>query len=219
MVMAMTAVAQNLPSIDHKRFHFGFTLGINVMDFGVKNSMLPIDGTIYEAQVSTVMPGFSVGVIGDMRLGEFFNLRFIPPLHLGERTLTYRHDQNSALSNLTLKSTFITVPFYIKYSAVRINNYRPYLIAGVGGLIDLAHDQKKAVLLDYLDYFIDFGFGCTFYTEYFRFSPEIKFGLGFNNIITPWNKRTGYLNPDDQKYSDALSRLTSRIFTLTFNFE
>ena len=51
------SIAQNLPVVDYKRYHFGFTLGLNTMDFGIKNSLMPIDGKIYQAEVSTIMPG------------------------------------------------------------------------------------------------------------------------------------------------------------------
>lgn len=216
------AKAQNLINADDKLVHFGFNVGINVMDFGIKSSMTPIDGKIYQSEVSSLTPGFSVGVIGDLRLHKFFNLRLIPSLHLGERTLTYMNDIDDELFKTTIKSTCITVPLYIKYSAVRIKNYRPYLLVGGGVNFDLAHDKTKPILLDYTDYFIEFGFGWTIYFEYFRLSPEIKFAIGFNNVHTSWEDRkheNGYLDPEHQKYNDALSRLTSRMFTLVFNFE
>ena len=62
------AKAQNLINADDKLVHFGFNVGINVMDFGIKSSMTPIDGKIYQSEVSSLTPGFSVGVIGDLRL-------------------------------------------------------------------------------------------------------------------------------------------------------
>ena len=161
-------------------------------------------------------------VLRDLRLHKFFNLRLIPSLHLGERTLTYMNDIDDELFKTTIKSTCITVPLYIKYSAVRVKNYRPYLLVGGGVNFDLAHDKTKPILLDYTDYFIEFGFGWTIYFEYFRLSPEIKFAIGFNNVHTSWEDRkheNGYLDPEHQKYNDALSRLTSRMFTLVFNFE
>ena len=134
------AKAQNLINADDKLVHFGFNVGINVMDFGIKSSMTPIDGKIYQSEVSSLTPGFSVGVIGDLRLHKFFNLRLIPSLHLGERTLTYMNDIDDELFKTTIKSTCITVPLYIKYSAVRVKNYRPYLLVGGGVNFDLAHD-------------------------------------------------------------------------------
>ena len=205
---------------DIRPLHFGFFVGINTMDFGIKPSMLEIDGKVYQADISRLMPGFSVGVIGDVRLGNYFNFRLIPALHLGERTLDYVNDKNSHIDRQNIKSYLLTVPVYFKYSSVRIKNYRPYLIAGGGLAFDLGRDRQLPVLLNQFDYFIDFGVGCTIYFPYFRFSPELKFAMGFNNILTPLAERPKDFVPNDQKFlTNALSRLTSRMFTLVFNFE
>ena len=215
-----SARSQNLPMTDIRPYHFGFMLGINTMDFGIKPSLLEIDGKIYQADVSRLMPGFSVGVIGDLRLGEYFNFRLIPSLHLGERTLSYVNDKNSTVVPQNIKTYLLTVPVYFKYSAVRIKNYRPYLIAGGGIAFDLGRDRQLPLLLKQFDYFVDFGVGCTFYFPFFRFSPEIKFAMGFNDILTPLASRPKDFVPNDQKFiTNALSRLTSRMFTLVFNFE
>jgi len=212
--------SQNLPMTDLRTLHFGFMLGINMMDFGIKPSLLEIDGQVYKADVSLLTPGFSVGVIGDVRLGQYFNFRLIPSLHLGERTLSYVNDKNTNVYKQNIKSYVLTVPVYFKYSAVRIKNYRPYLIAGGGIAFDLGRDKQQPVLLKQFDYFIDFGVGCTFYFPFFRFSPELKFALGFNNLLTPLDARPKDFIPSDKQFlTNALSRLTSRMFTLVFNFE
>ena len=214
------AKSQNLPMADIRPYHFGFMLGINAMDFGIKPSMIEIDGKVYKADVTTLIPGLSVGVIGDVRLGEYFNVRLIPALHLGERTLSYVNDKNSEVFKQNLKTYLLTVPVYFKYSAVRIKNYRPYLIAGGGVAFDLGRDRQYPLLLKQFDYFIDFGVGCTFYFPFFRFSPELKFAMGFNNILTPLAERPkDYVSSDQIFVTNALSRLTSRMFTLVFNFE
>ncbi|MDR0830376.1 MAG: PorT family protein [Prevotellaceae bacterium] len=212
--------SQNLATADYKPIHFGFMLGINAMDFGIKPTLQTIDGVVYQADVSTLVPGFTVGVIGDVRLGEYFNFRLTPALHLGERTLSFVNDKNSEVIKQNIKSNLLTVPVYFKYSAVRIKNYRPYLIAGGGVSFDLGRDREKPVLLKTMDYFIDFGVGCTFYFPYFRFSPEIKFALGFNNLLTPLNARPrDFITDEDKRFTNSMSRLTSRLFTFVFNFE
>ncbi|MDR1543484.1 MAG: PorT family protein [Prevotellaceae bacterium] len=212
--------SQNLATADYKPIHFGFMLGINMMDFGFKPTMQPINGLTYQTDISTLTPGFTVGVIGDVRLGEYFNFRLIPALHLGERSISYVNDKNSTVLRQNIKSNLLSVPIYIKYSAVRIKNYRPYLIAGGGVYFDLSRDRQRPVLLQPVDYFIDFGVGCTFYFQYFRFSPEIKFALGFNNMLTPLSDRPKDFIPDNEKYlSNSLTKLSSRLFTLVFNFE
>ncbi len=223
LITSLAVQCQNLPNADFKRFQFGFNVGMNVMDFGIKPSMLGQDGVVYEAEVSSLMPGFTVGLIGAVRLGEYFSLRLMPGLNLGERTLSYVNNKTDDVFKTTIKSTTITVPLHFKYSSVRINNVRPYLLAGGGVLFDLAHDKSKPVLLNYVDYFVEFGVGCTFYFQYFRFSPEIRFALGFDNILTPWDERLAnpgeFLDPEYEKYTNALSKLTTRFLTISFNFE
>lgn len=217
------AFAQNLPTVDYKPVHFGFNLGINVMDFGIRNSMLVQDGKVYQAEVSTWMPGFSVGVFGDVRLGNYFNMRLVPTLMLGDRTLSYMNNVDGDIYRTTLKSTIISVPLHFKYQSVRINDYRVYLFAGGGVMFELSHDQTKAVLPKYFDYFVEFGVGWTIYTPYFRLSPEFKFLMGFNNILTSWDDRlkqeNGYVDPTFEPYTRAIDRLTSRVFSFVLNFE
>ena len=206
--------------VDYKTLHFGFALGANIMDFGFTQSQQEIDGKVYNADVSMVMPGFMVGVIGDVRLTNNLNFRFIPALHLADRTISYSNNVDDQIITTSVKSTILSVPAYIKFSAPRINNYRPYLMAGGGVMFDLGGDRQMPVLLNMTDYFIDFGVGCTFYFGYFRFSPEIKFALGFNDMLIPWSERPNdVLLPADRKYSDAISRLTSRMLTICLNFE
>ncbi|HRS67009.1 MAG TPA: outer membrane beta-barrel protein [Paludibacteraceae bacterium] len=210
----------NLPMVDYKTLHFGFALGTNIMDFGFTQSQQEIDGKVYNADVSMVMPGFMVGVLGDVRLSNNLNFRLIPALHLADRTISYSNNVDDEIIRTSVKSTIISVPAYIKFSAPRINNYRPYLIAGGGVMFDMAGDRQMPVLLKSTDYFIDFGVGCTFYFSFFRFSPEIKFALGFNDMLVPWSERPDdVLLPADRKYSDAISRLTSRMLTICLNFE
>jgi hypothetical protein len=197
----------NLPYIDDKPIHFGFSLGTNFMDFGVT----PSDS----ARVGTLKPGFSVGIITDLRLNRYLNLRCTPTLHFGERQLDYLFTTASP----SVISIPITLPFYLKYSAERKDNYRPYVIGGGGMYLNLNRDQTKAIVLQPLDFFTEFGVGCDIYFSFFKLSPELKYSIGFNNMLTPMSQRGNPTNDNDKKFTTALSKLTSRMLTLTFNFE
>lgn len=215
-----TTTAQNLPYADYKRIHFGFSLGINFLDFGVTPSHIAIDGKTYEADVSSIIPGFSVALISDLRLNDYFNLRLNPALHFGDRTLSYVNPADGERFSTSVKSAIITVPLYLKYSAFRIHDYRPYLIVGGGVAFDCYRDKRMPVVLKMFDGFVDFGAGCTIYFPFFRFAPELRFAIGFNNLLEPWEKRAvEYQDPDMKRYNQALSKLTSQMFILTFNFE
>ncbi len=215
---ATRAQSGNLLYVDDKFIHFGFSLGMNTMDFGIEPSLRTIDGNVYHVDVSTLKPGFSVGIISDMRLARYLNLRFTPTLHFGERQLNYI-SQNSR-DSIAITSIPIALPIYLKYSAERKGNFRPYLLWGAGASIDLATNKENPVLLKPIDFYTEFGVGCDLYFSFFKLAPELKFGVGFNDIFTPLDQRdAGQISQQDQKFSLALSKLTSRILTLSFNFE
>jgi len=203
----------NLPYVDDKLIHFGFSLGINTMNFGVTNV-----SDSASARVSTLKPGFSVGIISDLRLNRYLNLRFNPTLHFGERQLNY-YPRNGN-DSLAITSIPISLPIYLKYSSERKGNYRPYLICGGGLSIDLATNKDNPVLLQPIDFFTEFGVGCDIYFSFFKLSPELKYTLGFNNMLVPLDQRdSGQISADKQRFSTVISKLTSRMLTLTFNFE
>lgn len=214
--------AQNLPYADARLFHFGFSLGMNLMDFAVTPSLAEINGEVYQARSSALTPGFSVGVIGDLRLSKHLNLRAIPTLHFGQHILTYKPesaDPNSEATHRTdVVSLPISIPLYLKFSADREVNYRPYIIGGGGVYFDLGRNKEQPILLKPFDYFVEFGFGCDIYFSFFKLAPELKFAIGFNNMLTPFDERT-IPNPDDWIYTQAISKLTTRMLTLTFHFE
>ena len=221
MFSGLSAIAQNEYYGEDNRIHFGFSLGLNSMDFGITPSLVQTnDGKMYQVDVSRLKPGFSVGVISDMQLSRYFNLRFTPTLHFAERELSYSSGSGDT-SFVSVGSTPLCLPLYLKYSAERYGNIRPYLIGGGGVSIDLGRDKEKPVYLKPLDLYLEFGVGCEIYFWFFKLSPELKFSIGGNNLFVPLEEREGEggLSPDDEKYSLALKKLTSKMITLTFNFE
>lgn len=218
-IIAPISYAQNRPHIDDKPVHFGFSLGLNFMHFTVDESLLPLDGEIYHARVKDMLPGFSVGFITDVRLSRHLNFRCTPTLHFGMRTLTYKTESGS-ISNLKtdVLSLPITVPIYLKWSAEREVNYRPYLIGGGGVSFDFGTDKKRPILQKAFDYFVEVGFGCDFYFPWFKLCPQLTYSIGFNNVLTPVSQRPE-LPLQDEYYTNALNKLLNRQLTLTFNFE
>jgi len=206
----------NLPYVDDKLLHFGFSLGMNTMDFGITES----NSEKYKVEISDFQPGFSVGVISDLRLHQYLNLRFTPTLHFAERKLIYKDQATESKTTISIVSVPICLPIYLKYSAERKGNYRPYLIGGGGAYLDLGRNKEKPVLLKAIDYYAEFGVGCDIYFSFFKLSPELKFAVGFNDMFTPLEQRdSGSMSTENKEYSLALSKLKSRMLSLTFNFE
>lgn len=212
---------QFLQQVDQKLLHFGFTLGMHTQEFQFTPSLVTDEkGVQWYGDAVILIPGFTVGIVTDMRLGEYFNLRSVPTLNFGDRPIMFSGMKNGKQVdefNTTLISAIISLPLSIKYRAMRVNNYRPYLIAGVGGMVDLSRKKDLTLLLKQYDYFVEFGVGCDYYMPYFKLAPEFKMTIGFNDML----ERDRPMIADEREliYTQSIRRLTSRLFTLTFNFE
>ena len=230
-ISAQAQESQNRPYVDDKLFHFGFQLGVNFSSFGVTDSELeiedPITGIkeIYHSRVSSVLPGFHVGFITDLRLCKYLNLRFCPGMQFTSRTLSYKTESGNPVKGSMGKGATVDVlampvylPLYLKFSAMREGNYRPYVIAGGGASFNVSRDREKPVLMNLMDYFAEVGFGVDLYFRWFKFCPEITYRIGFANQLYPADKRME-LAPQDAFYSNSISRLTNHSICLTFNFE
>lgn len=231
----MSLSAQNNPYVDDRLVHFGFHLGLNFMSFNVQETDSITqsaigDRTIYHARVQSLTPGFSVGFITDVRLSRHLNLRCTPALHFGQKTITYRSFQRpdslihgtSTGNRATVLSLPISIPLYLKWSAEREVNYRPYVIAGGGVSFDLGRDKERVIYQKFFDYFVEVGFGCDFYFQWFKFCPEIKYQIGFANVLTPISEadQAQWKVPvADYFYSNTISRLTNQMISIVFNFE
>lgn len=222
--MAQKERVKNQPYADMKLFHLGFHVGLHTQDLILTNTGAQTpDGKTWFAEIPNYSPGFSVGVIGDMFLSPHFNLRFIPTMHFGDKEFIFRYEKsedNEGEENeykTTLRSNYLTLPLEVKFSSLRLNNYRPYLTAGVYGAFDLGRKKGETLLLKGMDYGITVGVGCDIYFSWFKLCPELKFTFGLRNLLE--TDRPDLTDPEMQVYTDALSKATSRMIVLTFNFE
>jgi len=185
----------NLENFDKQRVHWGYFLGFNIYDF--KIDYLDTPDVDIAVKRNT---GFNVGLVGNLRLHEYIDLRFEPGLYYSQRNLTYSGFTKKLDAEREVRSTYIDFPLLVKFSSVRTGNIRPYLVGGVSATLNLASNSKS---LDdnYQQRFrvkpwtqnYQIGFGIDLYLEYFKFSPSIRgvFGLNDelirdNNPNSPW---------------------------------
>tara|TARA_B000000557_G_C20748933_1_gene432027 strand:- start:178 stop:891 length:714 start_codon:yes stop_codon:yes gene_type:complete len=209
---------QNLPRYDHKKIHFGFTLGINELNFNLKKNSNTIDNDSLLTLYTKSQKGFNLGIVSNFRIGKYADLRFIPALIFGERHLEYtltKDNETSTFEKKIIESTLIDFPISIKYKSERYNNFRTYLLAGIKYSMDIASQDKiddegeEIIKLKKDDLLGEVGFGIDFYLEYFKFSPEIKLSYGFLNIISK----------DDSGYTKLINDLNTNGWMLSFTFE
>jgi hypothetical protein len=226
----------NLPSYEYSNYHFGFSLGLNQMNFTVKPSSdlhtrvydasytpeLTVDSSMLLAVNSKPVMGFNVGIIGDMRLGRYFSLRFVPALSFGERYLYYSilgyDNGETELIDVrkSVTSGFVEFPLLVKYKSKRYNNMLAYLTAGAKYSLDLASGAKKKddgqethIKLQKHDVYIMVGVGFDFFNPWFKFGTELKMSYGLRDIL----KR------EENIYCAGIDQLNSKIFELCFTFE
>ena len=219
VAIGLTAAAQkrkvqNKPYIDLRPFHFGISMGLNLQDAEMSNvgPQLLEDGTLrtITCDVDNWNPGFSVGVLGDFRLSDNFNLRISPTMHFGSKHLVFRDfdDLNDAgqprETTQDLKNSYLTLPIDLKFSAPRFNNYRPYVIAGFSPMINLAGKDQDYVRLKRYDAMVNVGMGCDFYLPYFKLIPELKFCYGLTNAL-------------DKDHVNELVDMNKRVFANSIN--
>jgi len=186
----------NQENWNKQRIHWGYFLGFNSLDF--KFDYLSITDDV---QVGTTT-GFNVGLIGNLRVTEYFDLRFEPGLYITQRNLTYPNILNSDDRLREVKSTYIFFPFLLKYSALRTGNVRPFLVGGVSAALNLGSNSQTPddnyndrFRMTKWANFYEIGFGIDIYTEYFIFSPSIRGVFGMEDELirdnTPGSPWTG----------------------------
>ena len=221
-LVAQERKVQNRPYIDMRRWHYGFLIGTHFQDIEFTNNAsihTTEEGTqeAWFADVASYTPGFSVGVLGELRMTEHVALRFVPTMHFGDKAVTFREQQSGAMEWQAIKSTYLTVPVEVKYSAQRFNNYRPYVLAGLAPMLDLTVKRQRALLVQRADVAVEVGLGCDFYLPFFKLIPELKFCFGLSDILV--KDRSDLTDKNLLKYTQALDKATSRMMVLTFYFE
>lgn len=211
----------NRPYIDERIWHYGFLFGLHLQDVDMANNgYIYGDGDYGEqwyAEVQNYSPGFTVGVLGELKLTEYVALRVIPTMHFGDKTVVFHEQKTGDISQQTIKSTYISLPLDLKLSAPRFNNYRPYVMAGVNATMDLTVKSQKQLLVKRGDCMFEVGMGLDLYYPYFKLIPELKFCFGLTDIIR--QGRSDLTDMTMLKYSDSVYSGHNRMIVLTFYFE
>lgn len=216
---AQTRKLQNRPYIDERRFHYGFLVGVHLQDMELKNNgyIDPTSGEQWYAEVDNYNPGFSVGVLGEMRLNKYLGLRLVPTMHFGQKHVSFHEQVSGRDSTQNLKSTYLSLPLDLKITPPRFNNYRPYFLVGVNPMLDLTVRKHRALVTKPFDCCIEVGMGCDLYFSFFKMIPELKFCFGLTDILQ--KNRTDLIDKSMLKYTNSLDGATSKMIVLTLYFE
>lgn len=210
MLLAVNAPAsgqqrvQNMADHDNKPYYFGLTFGFNSSTHRIRYS----DAFALTDTFRTVQPqwgpGFSLGLMGNMRVSRWVDLRIVPALQFSEKGLDFNTPSRDSLEKRKIESIYFTFPVQLKFKSDRIRNFRFYAVAGGKVDYDLASNARSRKTNEFLkvkpfDAGYELGVGFEFYYPNFIFSPEIKLSQGLV----------------DQIYRDRSLPLTNAIETIT----
>lgn len=221
--MAQKAKVWNKPLYDAYKFHYGFSFKAGTLNFSVKPSEYFKTNDTIKSVTGNGKAIFGANMVGNMKLNNYFDLRFIPGMQFGQREMVYEEKLNTGnyvKTKMQIETTLLEFPVLIKYRSTRENNYRPYIIAGVNYAIDLAAMKKQKegefiIKLNRQDILLEAGFGVDYYLPFFKFGTEIKFSYGLLNIVN----YDSYQEPVNKKYLDVFEKLGTKMLTLAIYFE
>lgn len=223
LLLPLVAVAQerkvqNKPYIDYRRLHYGFFVGTHLQDMEfVNNGYVTPEGEAWYADIAEYNPGFSVGVLADLRLSTHFSLRALPTMHFGQNSIVFREQNSGEVSRQQVKTTYLALPLHVKYAAERFNNYRPYVTAGVNPMLNLTVKKQKQLLLKNFDFMVEVGMGCDFYLPFFKLIPEVKFAFSLLDVLE--KDRKDLLDMNYLKYTQSVDKVVSKMIIVSFYFE
>ncbi len=204
---------------DDKPLHFGFSLGINLMDFNITRSQNNYQVDSLYPEVSVLNPGINIQIITNLRPGKYFDFRFLPGVAFGQRNVRFYKSGELVNERQRIESSYLEFPFLLKYKGARLNNVRPYIIGGLNFRYDLAgkkeYDDEKPIYLRLkrADLYYEFGAGLDFYLPYFKFSVELKMSNGLRDIIVHDPA------PGNPQFVNSIERMQSQIWIVAFHFE
>jgi hypothetical protein len=203
----------HLQSEDKKPLNWGYYLGFNQLDFKFDYNLYKPDILV---QKST---GFNVGLIGELNINEFLDLRLEPGLLYSNRLLGYQGIPDTNPYRET-RSTYITFPVLAKVSTRRIGNWKPFLTGGASMAFNLGSNEDSpddngsgTFRMKRQVYNYEMGFGIDFYLEYFKFSPSIRGVFAITDELVPDNPGT------DPKWTGNIGSMKTRGIFVNFTFE
>lgn len=209
----------NIENFDKQPVHWGYFLGFNQYDFlfDYKSNNL---GNATDILVDKSL-GFNVGLIGNLRINDYIDLRFEPGLYYTERILFFPDptlvEERDYLREV--KSTYIHFPLLLKLSTKRLGNFKPYIVGGVSTSLNLGSNEKSpddnmngTFRMKKSTYYYELGIGIDFYLYYFKFSPSIRGVFALSDELQPDED-------PNSPWTGNINNLYSRGIFINFTFE
>lgn len=193
------------------------TFGYNSSNFQIaysKNAILNDSFRVVEGNRSS---GLNVSMIANMKLGEYFDFRFLPGFSFVNHKLSYIAANSNTEQQRDIESVLVQIPFQVRFKSDPFHDMRVFVLGGIKYTYDVASNARireeqanRAVLLSPHDFAVEVGGGFQFFFPFFIFSPELKYSQGIGNILI--------YNPNLEQ-TNVAEKVFSRAFTISLHFE
>lgn len=203
----------NYRDFQRKPYYFGLSLGVNSSTFHLDRSKQFIGNESISVTEARSGLGFNLNMIANLKLGEYFDFRFLPGFTFSERALEYTDVETNALRIEPLESVFFEMPFHVRFKSAPYKDKRLFVIGGLKYSYDVASNssnRNELLAFSAHDFIYEVGVGMQFFYPYFIFSPEIKFSRGLGNTLI---YKPGITE------ANILENVMTQYFTVSFHFE
>lgn len=209
----------NRPYSDNRRWHLGFSVGLNTMDFSFHhNGFVTDQGQTWFMEQPSFSPGFCVNGLFSVRLNNYFSVRVTPGMYFGNRVVRFLDTTGGQEEKQDIKSAYLVLPVDLKFSSQRMHNIRPYMVAGVMPAFDVMKKKTDFLRTNSTDFMLSVGFGCDLYLPYFKLIPELKFCFGLSDALN--HDRPDLVDdPLRAGVSSSVKKATTKMVVLSFYFE
>ncbi len=171
----------NNENFDKPRLSYGYYLGFNVYDYNIDYATDLKDVQVLKST------GLNVGLVGNIRINDYIDIRLEPGLVISRRELNYSNTFFNEISyeekdlSREIQSTFVHIPLLIKFSTKRVNNIKPFIVGGVSTALNLSSQEnnpddnsKNTFRVTKNNLYYELGIGIDLYLEWFKFTPSIR---------------------------------------------
>ena len=209
----------NNENFDKAKLSYGYYLGFNNYDFNIDYNT-----DVDDIQVIKSV-GFNVGLIGNIRINDYFDIRLEPGLVMSNRTLSFSGSYFEGLVykekdlERELRSTYVHIPLLIKISTKRVDNIKPFIVGGISTALNLSSNQDNpddnsqgVFRLVKNNLYYELGIGVDIFLTWFKFTPSIR---GVFSIKDEHIKDLDLNSP----WTRNIDQMQTRGFFINFTFQ
>ena len=209
----------NNENFDKPRLSYGYYLGFNVYDYNIDYATDVKDVQVLKST------GLNVGLVGNIRINDYIDIRLEPGLVISRRELNYSNTYFNGISyeerdlSREIQSTFVHVPLLIKFSTKRVNNIKPFIVGGFSTALNLSSQQnnpddnsKNTFRVTKNNLYYELGIGVDLFLTWFKFTPSLR------GVFSIQDELVNDVDPNSP-WTSNMTQMQTRGLFINFTFQ